>query len=270
MMAKPMTTKPRATRFTLIELLVVIAIIAILAAMLLPALNQAKATARKITCVNNLKQMGLLNQAYADDHTEHHIPMNMRECASSAAGTNNYPLTFGFNSNATGAPWSEWSYTPFHRDYLQIKTYQDLRTYRGILVCPTLEKEPDFANEFNVHYATSLFMFQGVPGKGYIPSGDGWRHEGGSSGSDRLLPRRLVQFRSPSTQVHCADGTGKGYILNGNGNAWPFNHTTDQLRARIGVYHPGRTANLLFVDGHVESGRGTDLKSANIAPGIVN
>ena len=67
--------KMRHRTFTLIELLVVIAIIAILAAILMPALSQARERAKASTCINNLKQCMLGMQSYANDFSDAY-PLN--------------------------------------------------------------------------------------------------------------------------------------------------------------------------------------------------
>ena len=69
------TVKPCFIRstFTLIELLVVIAIIAVLAAMLMPALQQARERGRSVSCMNNMKQLGFANGQYMNDY-DYYVP----------------------------------------------------------------------------------------------------------------------------------------------------------------------------------------------------
>ncbi len=82
-------TRVRSIRrggFTLIELLVVIAILALLAAILFPVFSRARENARKSSCANNLKQLGLGMAQYTQDYDETYMPAQPTNPASPGNG----------------------------------------------------------------------------------------------------------------------------------------------------------------------------------------
>ncbi len=70
----PLLRDRARSAFTLIELLVVVAIIAVLASLLLPGISRSKEQARMMTCVNNLRQLGIAMKLYVDDHAFRYPP----------------------------------------------------------------------------------------------------------------------------------------------------------------------------------------------------
>ena len=87
-------------KFTLIELLVVIAIIAILVAVLLPALQKARASGLRANCVSNLKQWGLAFASYAGDNSGM-VPWRNTDCNNRGRHMLDFTFKYLIKSNLT-------------------------------------------------------------------------------------------------------------------------------------------------------------------------
>lgn len=215
----------RKKLFTLIELLVVVGIIAILAAMLLPALNNARAKSKAMDCLSNLKQHGQMNAMYLNDYQEY------------------YPIVYAYRLFYE-------LYAPSRKLYWCLAadnfTYEYSST-KGVLVCP----------EHNLKTA----LHEGCV-YGYNRMGFNQRKALGdysSSGSTEDYFVKLSMVKNASQKVLFGDaarGAGSGVLLdlskNTNANLWctPGNSSYSAPHDR----HLG-SANICWTDGHASAVR---------------
>lgn len=101
--------------FTLIELLVVIAIIAILAAMLLPALSQARKSARTSNCLNNLKQIALAITMYGNDFDDNVCPARYKYTGANSTTNSSWIALLYTGGNAPYNASTPSAYGLVHR-----------------------------------------------------------------------------------------------------------------------------------------------------------
>jgi prepilin-type N-terminal cleavage/methylation domain-containing protein/prepilin-type processing-associated H-X9-DG protein len=234
---------PGSRGFSLIELLVVIAILVILASLLLPGLSGAKETARRIKCINNIRQLGITWHVYIDDHEGRLVP-------------NGY-LPDKNPDDLEGRRF--WVMGSTHLDppaftnlaYLMDRKYAAFADYlktRDIYKCPsdrsTIEINGDEFPKTRTYALNGALGWQDPPVQDDLLSD---RHfvfqtSGALGAAD---PSHLLQFidTAPANVCHSA------FVIN-LGNKGLYYHLPSAQHRRSG------TAS--FVDGHVETKRWRD------------
>lgn len=216
--------------FTLIELLVVIAIIAILASLLMPALARSKVLAGRMSCANQLRQMGLANHMYMSDNLNI-FPYHRKPLGGSSPSVGFLKLK---EKNEGNSRWTANEETWFSLIYGYAPADQAFQ-------CPDMHRD-EFDWGFNPHdigYGQNSYFLGQMPGRageqsGNLPSG---------------FEVKLESVVQPSMCINFADSEQKNGGVWSLTMWWPFINAANE---GIANERHDNGAAVQFADGHVE------------------